>query len=138
MKTNPADKTLTLKQKELKRFEKKFGKARWNSPLLRISVDSRVISDVISGWTGIPTGRMLVNEIDTVLRMDRLLGERIIGQDHALNAIAQMVRTAHAGIEDPSKPTAVLPFRRSKCVSARLKQRACPVGAYLWRRRKTS
>jgi type VI secretion system protein VasG len=107
---NPADKTLTQKQKGLKGLEKDLNKVCGDSPLLQISVDSQVISDVISGWTGIPTGRMLVNEIDTVLKMDKLLGERIIGQDHALNAVAQMVRTAHAGIEDPSKPTAVFLF----------------------------
>jgi type VI secretion system protein VasG len=65
---------------------------------------------VISGWTGIPTGRMLTDEIDTVLKMEDLLAERIIGQDHALTAVAQMVQTAHAGIEDPSKPTAVFLF----------------------------
>jgi len=107
---NPADKTLTQKQKELKSLEKDLLKVCGDNPLVQISVDSQVVSDVISGWTGIPTGRMLVNEIETVLKMDKLLGERIIGQDHALNAVAQMVRTAHAGIEDPSKPTAVFMF----------------------------
>jgi len=107
---NPADKTLTQKQKELKSLEMDLRKACGDNPLVQISVDSQVISDVISGWTGIPTGRMLVNEIETVLKMDKLLGERIIGQDHALNAVAQMIRTAHAGIEDPSKPTGVFMF----------------------------
>ena len=77
---------------------------------MQIEVDPQIISEVISGWTGIPTGRMLVDEIDTVLNMHTLLGERIIGQDHALAAIAQMIQTAHAGIEDPSKPTAVFLF----------------------------
>ncbi len=107
---DPADKALAQKQKELKTLEKDLRKACGDEPLVQISVDSQVVSDVISGWTGIPTGRMLVNEIETVLKMDKLLGERIIGQDHALNAVAQMVRTAHAGIEDPSKPTAVFMF----------------------------
>ncbi len=65
------------------------------------------ISEVISGWTGIPTGRMLTDEIETVLKLEELLGKRIIGQDHALAAIAQRIQTAHAGIEDPSKPTGV-------------------------------
>ena len=70
-------------------------------------MDGQTISEVISGWTGIPTGRMLTDEIDTVLKMRKLLGERIIGQDHALDAISQTIQTAHAGIEDPSKPTGV-------------------------------
>ena len=107
---NPADKTLPQKQKTLKGLEKELSKAVGKTPLVQITVDSQVISEVISGWTGIPTGRMLVDEIKTVLKMDKLLGERIIGQEHALNAIAQMIQTAHAGIEDPSKPTAVLFF----------------------------
>jgi type VI secretion system protein VasG len=73
-------------------------------------VDGNIVSEVISGWTGIPTGRMLTDEISTVLNMGNLLGARIIGQDHALAAVAQMIQTAHAGIEDPSKPTAVFMF----------------------------
>ena len=107
---NPADKSLAAKRKKLKAAEQEMKAVQGNDPLLQIEVDPQIISEVISGWTGIPTGRMLVNEIDTVLRMDTLLGERIIGQDHALAAIAQMIRTAHAGIEDPSKPTAVFLF----------------------------
>ena len=107
---NPADTTIPAKQDELKGLERELGEIQGNSPLVQTEVDSQTISEVISGWTGIPTGRMLVDEIETVLKMDKLLAERIIGQDHALSAIAQMIQTAHAGIEDPSKPTAVLLF----------------------------
>jgi type VI secretion system protein VasG len=107
---NPADKAIAQKQKALKGLEKEFAKVQGNTPLVAIAVDAQIVSEVISGWTGIPTGRMLVNEIDTVLKMEKLLGERIIGQDHALAAVAQMIQTAHAGIEDPSKPTAVFLF----------------------------
>jgi type VI secretion system protein VasG len=103
-------KDLPQKQKTLKKFEKELAKVQGDNPLVQIAVDSQTISAVISGWTGIPTGRMLTDEIQTVLSMEKLLGERIIGQDHALSAIAQMIRTAHAGIEDPSKPTAVFLF----------------------------
>ena len=101
---------LPQKQKALKELEKELAKAQGDTPLVQIAVDSQTISEVISGWTGIPTGRMLADEIETVLNMEKLLGERIIGQDHALSAIAQMIQTAHAGIEDPSKPTAVFLF----------------------------
>jgi type VI secretion system protein VasG len=107
---NPSDKSVAQKRKELKKAEQGLKEVQGNDPLLQTAVDPQIISEVISGWTGIPTGRMLVNEIDTVLNMDKLLGERIIGQDHALKSIAQMIRTAHAGIEDPSKPTAVFLF----------------------------
>ncbi len=107
---DPSDKAIAQKQKALKNLEKELAKVQGDTPLVQIAVDGQIVSEVISGWTGIPTGRMLTDEIDTVLKMEKLLGERIIGQDHALGAIAQMIQTAHAGIDDPSKPTAVFLF----------------------------
>jgi type VI secretion system protein VasG len=107
---NPTDETLAQKRDELKKLEAELAGIQGKEPLVQVAVDPQIISEVISGWTGIPTGRMLVDEIETVLKMDKLLGERIIGQDHALQAVAQMIQTAHAGIEDPSKPTAVFLF----------------------------
>ncbi len=107
---DPSSSELIQKQEQLKGLEEELTDAQGDSPLVQIAVDSVIISEVISGWTGIPTGRMLTDEIETVLKMADLLAERIIGQDHALAAIAQMIQTAHAGIEDPSKPTAVLFF----------------------------
>jgi type VI secretion system protein VasG len=101
---------LAEKREELKRKESELAALQGGSPLVQIAVTPQTISDVISGWTGIPTGRMLSDEIETVLNIERLLGERILGQEHALSAIGQMIRTAKAGIEDPHKPTAVLMF----------------------------
>ncbi len=95
------------KQEELKALETELAAIQKDDPLVQITVDGQTISEVISGWTGIPTGRMLTDEIQTVLGMHKLLGERIIGQDHALEIISQTMQTAHAGIEDPSKPTGV-------------------------------
>ncbi len=101
---------LAEKQEILKDLEAKLAEKQGDTPLVQIAVDSQTISEVISGWTGIPTGRMQADEIETVLNIENLLRERIIGQDHALAAIAQMIQTSHAGIEDPSKPTAVFLF----------------------------
>jgi type VI secretion system protein VasG len=101
------DGNLAQKQVELKAFEQELAEVQKGDPLVQITVEGQTISEVISGWTGIPTGRMLTDEIETVLKMPVLLGERIIGQDHALEAISQTIQTAHAGIEDPSKPTGV-------------------------------
>jgi type VI secretion system protein VasG len=106
----PDSALLAEKQAVSKDLDKELEDMRGDSPLVQLAVDSDIISEVISGWTGIPTGRMLTDEIDTVLHMENLLGERIIGQGHALAAVAQMIQTAHAGIEDPSKPTAVFMF----------------------------
>jgi type VI secretion system protein VasG len=88
-------------------LEAELDKVQNNDPLLKVEVDSQTICDVISGWTGIPTGRMLTDEIPAVLNLEHSIKKRIIGQDQALGAIARVVRTAHAGIEDPSKPTGV-------------------------------
>ncbi len=107
---SPDSALLSENQATLKDLEKELEDVQGDSPLVMLSVESDIISEVISGWTGIPTGRMLTDEIATVLKMENLLGERIIGQDHALAAVAQMIQTAHAGIEDPSKPTAVFMF----------------------------
>jgi type VI secretion system protein VasG len=107
---SPDSVLLAEKQTALKGLDNELEDVQGDSPLVQLAVDSDIISEVISGWTGIPTGRMLTDEIDTVLNMENLLGERIIGQDHALAAVAQMIQTAHAGIEDPSKPTAVFMF----------------------------
>lgn len=98
---------LSAKQGSLKGLESELSMVQGDEPLIQIAVESQTISEVVSGWTGIPTGRMLTNEIETVLKLEELLGNRIIGQNHALATIAQRIETAHAGIEDPSKPTGV-------------------------------
>jgi type VI secretion system protein VasG len=98
---------LAEKQARLKDLEAELEKRQAGEPLVQIAVDSETVSAVVSGWTGIPTGRMLTDEIDTVLNLSDRLKARIIGQDHGLDAIEQVIQTAHAGIEDPSKPTGV-------------------------------
>lgn len=104
---NPEAPEINEKREELKRLETELAEVQEGDSLVQISVDSSTVSDVISGWTGIPTGRMLTDEITTVMNLDTLLAKRVIGQDHGLSAMAQTIQTAHAGIEDPSKPTGV-------------------------------
>ena len=77
------------------------------SPLIGVCVDAHVVGEVISGWTGIPIGKMLKDEIQTILHLDQHLGKRVIGQDHALAAICERIRTSKAGLEDPGKPVGV-------------------------------
>ena len=76
-------------------------------PLMQVSVDAQAVAEVIANWTGIPLGRMVANEIQTVLDLKPLMGKRIIGQDHALEAIAMAMRTSRAKLTDPRKPTGV-------------------------------
>jgi type VI secretion system protein VasG len=77
------------------------------SPLLQVSVDSQTIAQVIAGWTGIPVGKMLADEIQTVLNLRSKLEERVIGQAHALEAISQRIRTSRANLTDPRRPIGV-------------------------------
>ncbi|MFM0206729.1 type VI secretion system ATPase TssH [Paraburkholderia sediminicola] len=79
-------------------------------PMVPLQVDGHVVAEIVASWTGIPLGRMIKDEIQTVLNLQPQLGARVIGQDHALDAIAQRVRTASANLEDPNKPRGVFMF----------------------------
>ena len=79
-------------------------------PMVPLQVDGHVVAEIVASWTGIPLGRMVKDEIRTVLGLKDLLAARVIGQDHALDAIAQRVRTASANLEDPNKPRGVFLF----------------------------
>ena len=80
------------------------------TPMVPLQVDGHVVSEIVSAWTGIPLGRMVKDELRTVLNLKPLLAARVIGQNHALDAIAQRVRTATANLEDPNKPRGVFLF----------------------------
>ena len=77
------------------------------TPLVHAEVDSQAVAEVVANWTGIPVGRMVANEIKTVLNLKELMNERIIGQPQALDAIAQAMRTSRAHLTDPRKPIGV-------------------------------
>ncbi|HEX5272651.1 MAG TPA: type VI secretion system ATPase TssH [Gemmataceae bacterium] len=77
------------------------------APLVSVCVDSQAVAGVVSNWTGIPVGRMVRDEIAAVLSLKDRLTERVVGQPHALEAIAQRVRTARAGLTDPRRPVGV-------------------------------
>jgi type VI secretion system protein VasG len=77
------------------------------TPLVRVCVDSNIVGEVVSAWTGIPIGNMLKDEVETVLALESHLGRRVIGQDHALGMISERIRTSKASLEDPSKPIGV-------------------------------
>jgi len=85
-------------------------KLQGEAPLMQVSVDSQTIAEVVAGWTGIPVGRMMANEIQTVLNLRDKLEERVIGQSHALEAIGQRIRTARASLTDPRRPIGVFLF----------------------------
>ena len=77
------------------------------SPLILPTVDQQAVGAVVQDWTGIPVGRMVKNEIETVLKLADLLEQRIIGQRHALEMIAKRIQTSRAGLDNPNKPIGV-------------------------------
>jgi len=92
---------------ELKALQAELASHQGESPLILPSVDEQAVAAVVEDWTGIPVGRMVKNEVQAVLALADTLGQRVIGQDHALQAIAKRVQTARAGLDNPSKPIGV-------------------------------
>ena len=91
----------------LRALEEELATLQGDAPLTRVSVDAHVVGEVISGWTGIPLGKMVKDEIATVLQLDEHLKRRVIGQDHAMAVIAQRIVTSRASLDDPGKPVGV-------------------------------
>jgi len=94
-------------KKELGEASAALKKLQGEEPLVFPVVDGQAVADVVGTWTGIPVGRMVSDEIHTVLKLKEHLMERVVGQDHALDAIAQAIRTSRAGLTDPRKPIGV-------------------------------
>jgi type VI secretion system protein VasG len=84
--------------------------AQGETPLVPLQVDGHVVAGIVAGWTGIPLGKMVKDEIRTVLNLQDLLEQRVLGQSHAIDAVAQRVRTARANLDDPNKPQGVFLF----------------------------
>ena len=94
-------------REELDKLNAELAELQGETPLMRVCVDGYTIGEVISAWTGIPAGKMLKDEIATVLTLESVLGSRVIGQNHALEQIAERIRTSRASLEDPNKPIGV-------------------------------
>ncbi|MBY5393433.1 type VI secretion system ATPase TssH [Rhizobium leguminosarum] len=77
------------------------------TPLLPRVVDKEVVAAVVARWTGIPVGKLLSDQIETVKTLDARLKERVLGQDAAIERIASAMRAARAGLSDPRRPPAV-------------------------------
>ncbi|MTV40794.1 type VI secretion system ATPase TssH [Duganella radicis] len=80
------------------------------TPMVPVQVDGHVVAEIVAGWTGIPLGKMVKDEIKTVLRLKENLEQRVLGQPHAIEAVAQRVRTSRANLDDPNKPKGVFLF----------------------------
>ncbi len=95
----------TLEQ--LSGMRRELAEIQGDDPLLQPVVDASVVAAVVAEWTGIPVGRMVRDEVQSVLRLADTLEKRVIGQRHGLDAIARRIQTARAQLDNPSKPIGV-------------------------------
>ena len=93
---------------KLKGLQAELVALQGQQPLILPTVDAQAVASVVGDWTGIPVGRMVKNEIETVLKLAETLNQRVIGQKHALEMIARRIQTSRAGLENPTKPIGVL------------------------------
>ena len=91
-------------QRALETENNKLLAAQERKKMLKEEVDEEDIAEVVSKWTGIPVSRMLEGEVQKLIHMDERLGLRVVGQDEAIEAVANAVRRARAGIQDPNRP----------------------------------
>ena len=91
-------------EKQLKELEAKAAGGDEGPRLLREEVAADEVAEVVSRWTGIPVSRLLEGEKEKLLRLDHILHERVVGQDEAVQAVADAVIRARSGLKDPKRP----------------------------------
>lgn len=92
---------------DLATAEAKLVELQGDAPLVHPCVNSQSIAETVSSWTGIPLGRMVANEIETVLNLKDLMEDSVVGQTHAMDRIAESIRTSRANLSDPNTPIGV-------------------------------
>lgn len=97
-------------QKQLAEKEQMLAEVQKNGRLLKEEVDEEDIAEVVSKWTGIPVHRLMETEAEKLLHMEERLKRRVVGQDHAIEVVANAVRRARAGLQDPNRPIASFIF----------------------------
>ncbi len=97
-------------EKKLKDFEARSQKSANETRMLKEEVSPEDVAEVIAKWTGIPVSKMLESESHKLLHMEEQLKNRVVGQDHALTAVADAIRRARAEISDPNRPIGTFIF----------------------------
>ena len=94
----------------LTELSRKLRALQGEQPLIFPIVDSQAVAEIVENWTGIPAGRMQSDEIRTVLNLRESMEKRVIGQSHAMQAVAQAIHTSRAGLTDPRRPIGAFLF----------------------------
>src|SRR5881397_3127206 len=92
-------------EKEISGVEQRLAEIQKKGKYLKEEVDAEDIAEIVAKWTGIPVSKMLESERERLTRLEGELGRRVIGQPEALAAVANAVRRARAGLQDPNRPT---------------------------------
>jgi ATP-dependent Clp protease ATP-binding subunit ClpB len=92
-------------EREIAEAEKRLAEIQKHGKYLKEEVDAEDIAEIVAKWTGIPVSKMLESERDRLTHLEAELGQRVIGQPEALAAVANAVRRARAGLQDPNRPT---------------------------------
>ena len=90
--------------KEIEDTQEKLRGMQGDKAMIKEEVDAEDIADVVSRWTGIPVSKMMQSEKDKLLHLEDELHQRVIGQDEAIEAVADAVRRSRAGLQDPKRP----------------------------------
>ena len=96
--------TISTLEQELKKKNEELAAAQKSKKMLKEEVDAEDIAHVVSKWTGIPVSKMLEGEMDKLVRMEENIHKRVVGQDEAIEAVANTIRRARAGLQDPNRP----------------------------------
>ncbi len=91
-------------EKKLEAEQNRLGELQQDGVFLKEEVDEEDVAEVVAKWTGVPVSKMLEGEMQKLVAMEQNLGKRVIGQEEALQAVANAVRRARAGLQDPNRP----------------------------------
>jgi ATP-dependent Clp protease ATP-binding subunit ClpB len=91
-------------QEQIREEEQGLGRLQASGKLLKEEVDADDIAGIVARWTGIPVSRLLEGEVQKLLHVEERLHERVVGQDEAISAVANAIRRARAGLQDPNRP----------------------------------
>jgi len=91
-------------EENIKLLEQKLKEIQGDKPLISLEVNAEHIAEIVAKWTGIPVTRLLQSEKEKLLNLENELHKRVVGQDHAIEAVANAIRRSRSGLSDPNKP----------------------------------
>src|SRR5256712_3268646 len=97
-------------ERRLRNANTRLDETQQNERMLKEQVDEEDVAKIVAKWTGIPVTKMLESEIQKLVRMEELLGRRVVGQDAALKSVANAIRRSRAGLQDRNRPVGVFMF----------------------------